>query len=905
MEYKWIYLIYMISYSPTSYSTNTCQNNAYGVTICAFRMNISKASAENICKSTRNGVLLEIFSEEMTTFVTDKLFAPEDSTKYFWIGLSRFGQNNITWDTSNRNTSQYSNWVAQPRNDCVVMQGYDGKWVSTSCDLASGYICQYQDETTMKHNDVTRAADVITTTTTENAMTSRTRLPSIGSLVSKAVASLKTTEAVTAPTTTSATTKTTEENTLQHTDLITKSSDGTLVTSAVTKGDMTTEEASAHDRSTSGLYHISDAGDCTGACEPSSTFQERLSNATVEQAELLIINGSKLTAEEIVTVQDWFLNPQYVEGTEEELHSYTMGYLKIFDGIIASSNEETFDIANPAAFADACNSILENYANKTSSNNTRLSFPNIECEVVQISTDSFDGFTSTLTSDNQDETQLQGFIGIQNDWVVDYANETDTSTMEIISVLYQTSSVEEFRTVDDNEIVSSMVSLTVLVDGKRRSVPVVFGLELDERKVNNVIDVTNTEEKDINLETICVFWDTTSEDNGFWNTYGCTRKDFNKSYVECTCNHTTNFAILMQVTEVEISQGHSAALSLLSLIGLGISTAALICTILILMWLPSLKSDRVLIHKHLVIALIIAQVLFMSTAGAVRHELICKLVAIFMHYFYLAVFVWMLIEGVHLYLEIVQVFSRFDGKSKTVYYIIGGWGFPFIIVAVSVAIRWRSYGEGQGCWLSIDDGLIWAFLGPVVVVILVNFLILLMVVRVVYRASSARGKEDAEYKHLTAALKGALFLLPLLGLSWVIGFMSVNEGTLVFQYLFVIFNSLQGFFIFLFYCAINKEVRGALSRRFSQVALESGDSKSLSLRAVAKLKSSGKSTSPVLRFTEDTSGAVSKSFDQKSDGVTTEPISASGISVHQNKSESQQNLTQKEDSKSPFSPDYD
>ncbi|PIK53660.1 hypothetical protein BSL78_09426 [Apostichopus japonicus] len=791
MEYKWIYLIYMISYAPTSYSTNTCQNNAYGVTICAFRMNISKAAAENICKSTRNGVLLEIFSEEMTTFVTDKLFAPEDSTKYFWIGLSRFGQNNITWDTSNRNTSQYSNWVAQPRNDCVVMQGYDGKWVSTSCDLASGYICQYQD-----------------------------------------------------------------------------------------------------------------AGDCTGACEPSSTFQERLSNATVEQAEL-IINGSKLTAEEIVTVQDWFLNPQYVEGTEEELHSYTMGYLKIFDGIIASSNEETFDIANPAAFADACNSILENYANKTSSNNTRLSFPNIECEVVQISTDSFDGFTSTLTSDNQDETQLQGFIGIQNDWVVDYANETDTSTMEIISVLYQTSSVEEFRTVDDNEIVSSMVSLTVLVDGKKRSVPVVFGLELDERKVNNVIDVTNTEEKDINLETICVFWDTTSEDNGFWNTYGCTRKDFNKSYVECTCNHTTNFAILMQVTEVEISQGHSAALSLLSLIGLGISTAALICTILILMWLPSLKSDRVLIHKHLVIALIIAQVLFMSTAGAVRHELICKLVAIFMHYFYLAVFVWMLIEGVHLYLEIVQVFSRFDGKSKTVYYIIGGWGFPFIIVAVSVAIRWRSYGEGQGCWLSIDDGLIWAFLGPVVVVILVNFLILLMVVRVVYRASSARGKEDAEYKHLTAALKGALFLLPLLGLSWVIGFMSVNEGTLVFQYLFVIFNSLQGFFIFLFYCAINKEVRGALSRRFSQVALESGDSKSLSLRAVAKLKSSGKSTSPVLRFTEDTSGAVSKSFDQKSDGVTTEPISASGISVHQNKSESQQNLTQKEDSKSPFSPDYD
>lgn len=41
------------------------------------------------------------------------------------------------------------------------------------------------------------------------------------------------------------------------------------------------------------------------------------------------------------------------------------------------------------------------------------------------------------------------------------------------------------------------------------------------------------------------------------------------------------------------------------------------------------------------------------------------------------------------------------------------------------------------------------------------------------------------------ALKGLVILLPLLGLTWMFGLMSVNSDTIVFQYLFAIFNSLQ------------------------------------------------------------------------------------------------------------------
>ncbi|KAH3726689.1 hypothetical protein DPMN_052558 [Dreissena polymorpha] len=52
-----------------------------------------------------------------------------------------------------------------------------------------------------------------------------------------------------------------------------------------------------------------------------------------------------------------------------------------------------------------------------------------------------------------------------------------------------------------------------------------------------------------------------------------------------------------------------------------------------------------------------------------------------------------------------------------------------------------------------------------------------------------------------------------MGLTWVFGVLAINEGTLIMQYIFAVLNGLQGFFIFLFYCVLNRQVRDALRRR--------------------------------------------------------------------------------------------
>lgn len=58
---------------------------------------------------------------------------------------------------------------------------------------------------------------------------------------------------------------------------------------------------------------------------------------------------------------------------------------------------------------------------------------------------------------------------------------------------------------------------------------------------------------------------------------------------------------------------------------------------------------------------------------------------------------------------------------------------------------------------------------------------------------------------------GAIALLCLLGLTWAFGLMYVNESTVVMAYLFTIFNSLQGMFIFIFHCVLQKKVQSLTS----------------------------------------------------------------------------------------------
>lgn len=68
---------------------------------------------------------------------------------------------------------------------------------------------------------------------------------------------------------------------------------------------------------------------------------------------------------------------------------------------------------------------------------------------------------------------------------------------------------------------------------------------------------------------------------------------------------------------------------------------------------------------------------------------------------------------------------------------------------------------------------------------------------------------------------GAIALLCLLGLTWAFGLMYINESTVIMAYLFTIFNSLQGMFIFIFHCILQKKVRTPTGLKDSTCRMES------------------------------------------------------------------------------------
>ncbi|KAK0058290.1 adhesion G-protein coupled receptor D1, partial [Biomphalaria pfeifferi] len=289
--------------------------------------------------------------------------------------------------------------------------------------------------------------------------------------------------------------------------------------------------------------------------------------------------------------------------------------------------------------------------------------------------------------------------------------------------------------------------------------------------------------------------------------------------IGCHCNHTTNFAILMQTVEFQVKDTDALALSIITYIGCSVTLVTQIMAITVFTCIRSLNSERVCVHRNLCITIMMAQVTFIAGVTAVEDKVVCAVVAVALHYLYTATFVWMLVEGLHLYSQVVRVFGT--EKSRILYYIFFGWGVPLVLVAISAAVDWDGYGNNRSCWLSIQRATIWAFVGPAIATILVNLVILILVLRIVITSSKV-DKQDS-MKNVRAGIKASLFLAPLLGLTWIFGLASVSEQLVAFQYIFAILNSLQGFFIFLFHCALNTEVRQALARLRERRSLQKGD----------------------------------------------------------------------------------
>ncbi|XP_065275715.1 adhesion G protein-coupled receptor E5-like [Emys orbicularis] len=189
-------------------------------------------------------------------------------------------------------------------------------------------------------------------------------------------------------------------------------------------------------------------------------------------------------------------------------------------------------------------------------------------------------------------------------------------------------------------------------------------------------------ESKTNLCLLCAYWEPGSRR---WATHGCTLQKLNATITRCQCNHLTSFAVLMAFYELE-----DWTLDVITKVGLVISLLCLLLSIVTFLFCRALKGPRTTIHLHLCLALFIAYTVFLTGTSSTGNRVVCGVVAGLLHYFFLAAFCWMCLEGAELYLLVVQVFTPHGLRRR--YMFLLGYGVPALIVGVSAA----TYSEGYG-----------------------------------------------------------------------------------------------------------------------------------------------------------------------------------------------------------------
>ncbi|XP_072174697.1 uncharacterized protein [Diadema setosum] len=313
----------------------------------------------------------------------------------------------------------------------------------------------------------------------------------------------------------------------------------------------------------------------------------------------------------------------------------------------------------------------------------------------------------------------------------------------------------------------------------------------------------------------CTYWDFDLNNGlGDWSTLGCDLVDESEDQAVCSCDHLTNFAVLMAP-----SYGcHPYALDIVSQVGCVVSALGLIATIVTyVMFGKQMGQTPRLIMIQWCISLLCLYVVFIVGIDQTHSSTGCTVVAALLHYFTLASVLWMGVEGANLYILLVRVLDVPATRRFIPIACAVAWGIPVGFVMLGVFHRGpEKYREGSFCFLSRGPHFIYTLLLPLAVVLLANVVCYVIVMRTLI-CSRAKIRvikmEKGKLHDLATRLQQALAIGLLMGLTWLFGFFAIGKLAAVFAWLFCICNSLQGVCIFLLFCIFRPELRRAWKRQ--------------------------------------------------------------------------------------------
>ncbi|KAM9241666.1 adhesion G protein-coupled receptor E3 [Dugong dugon] len=337
----------------------------------------------------------------------------------------------------------------------------------------------------------------------------------------------------------------------------------------------------------------------------------------------------------------------------------------------------------------------------------------------------------------------------------------------------------------------------------------------------------HTKMKPSGKKAFCVYWKS-SQEGGRWSTDGCFLIHVNESHTICNSTHLSSFAVLMAFT----SQEEDPVLTVITYVGLGLSLLCLLLAALTFLLCKAIQNMSTSLHLQLSLCLFLAHLLFLVGIDQTKPQVLCAIIAGALHYLYLAAFTWMLLEGLHLFLTArnltVVNYSSVNKLMRKLMFPVG-YGVPAVIVAISAASRPHLYGTPERCWLHLDQGFIWGFLGPVCAIVCVNLVLFLLVLWILKRKILSLNSEVSTIQNTRMLTLKATAQLFILGCTWCLGILQVGPAAQIAAYLFTIINSLQGVFIFLVYCLLSQQVWKQYQKWFREIVKSKSKSETYTL----------------------------------------------------------------------------
>ncbi|XP_072304148.1 adhesion G protein-coupled receptor B1-like isoform X2 [Eucyclogobius newberryi] len=314
------------------------------------------------------------------------------------------------------------------------------------------------------------------------------------------------------------------------------------------------------------------------------------------------------------------------------------------------------------------------------------------------------------------------------------------------------------------------------------------------------------------MNETCLSWDEseTSSLLGSWSARSCRAVPVDAFRTKCVCDSLSTFAILARVN-LDSIMDKSLLPSVTLIVGCGVSSLTLLLLIIIYVsvW-KYIRSERSVILINFCISIICSNALILVGQTQARNKVVCTLVAALLHFFFLSSFCWVLTEAWQSYMAVT---GRLRNRIIRKRFLCLGWGLPALVVAVSVGFtKAKGYGTVNYCWLSLEGGLLYSFVGPAAAVVLVNMVIGILVFN---KLVSKDGITDVKLKERAgASLWSSCVVLPLLALTWMSAVLAITDRrSALFQILFAVFDSLEGFIIVMVHCILRREVQEAVKCR--------------------------------------------------------------------------------------------